>query len=275
MMLLGENIKEIDDTLSQTELARIIRASNDFTLDANRGVLTGVSYEHVVGRNSAVGSGSEEFIGFSGSALPTFLTSASTLVVDSTDANDTTAGSGARTIRIVGLDENWDKVAENVATNGTSDSAATTTTFIRVLRAFVLETGSYTAPHNLGDITIKTGGGDVLTTIEAEIGKSVDAQWAIPAGYEGYLTRVALTISSNKTADYSLKIRNKGNVTSAPYGGSRKITSYEEVDERYSEELLSYRKLDEYSDIWAVGQAIAGTTTINTTFDIIVVPKQA
>lgn len=273
-MILGENIKEIDDVLAQTENARIQRVSNDFVLDANRGLLTGVSYEHVVGRNAAVGT-SEEFIGFSGSALPIFLTSADTIVVDSSSNFDRPASTGAHTIRVVGLDENWDKTFEDVTTNGNSDSSPTTTTFIRVLRAFVLEAGDYTEPYNVGDITIKTSGGTTLTTIEAEVGKSVDGQWAVQAGHVGYLTRIMLTVSSNKSADFSLKIRNRGDITTVPVRGSRKVTSYEEVEGRFEEVLLSYRKLDEYSDIWAVGESNAGTTTINTTFDIIIVPKPA
>ena len=271
-MILGENIKEIDDVLAQTENARIQRVSNDFVLDANRGLLTGVSYEHIVGRNAAVGT-SEEFIGFSGSALPVFLTSAENIVLVSYNANDTAAGTGARTIRVVGWDQNWDKTSEDVTTNGTSDSSATTTTFIRVLRAFLLEAWDYTAPYNLGDITIKTSGGTSLTTIESEVGKPVDGLCAVHSGHIGYLTRIMLTVSSNKSADFSLKIRNRGDVTSVPVRGSRKITSYEEVEGRFEEVLLSYRKLDEYSDIWAVGESNAGTTTINTTFDIIIVPK--
>lgn len=273
-LLLGENIKEIDDTLEQTENAKIYRTANDFVLDANRGILSGVSYEHVVGRNAAVGT-IEEFIGYSGSALPVFLTAADNIVLVSSDANDTAAGTGARTIRVVGLDQNWDKTSEDVTTNGTSDSAATTTTFIRIWRAFVLEAGSYTAPYNLGDITIKTSGGTTMTTIEAEVGKTTDGQWSIPRGKVAFLTRILLTISKNKTADFSLKIRNRGDVIAAPFRGSRKVTSYEEVDGRFEEVLLSYRKLDEYSDIWAVGESNSGTSTINTTFDIIIVPKQA
>lgn len=273
-LLLGENIKEIDDTLEQTENAKIYRTANDFVLDANRGILSGVSYEHVVGRNAAVGT-TEEFIGYSGSALPVFLTAADNIVLVSSNANDTAAGTGARTIRIVGLDQDWNKTFEDVTTNGTSDSAATTTTFIRIWRAFVLEAGSYTAPYNLGDITIKTSGGTTMTTIEAEVGKTTDGQWSIPAGKEGYLNRIMLTVSKNKTADFSLKIRNRGDVIAAPFRGSRKVTSYEEVDGRFEEVLLSYRKLDEYSDIWAVGESNSGTSTINTTFDIIIVPKQA
>ncbi len=58
-------------------------------------------------------------------------------------SNDAALGSGARTIVVDGLDENFDIATEEITLAGSSASVSTTTTFIRVHRAFVTEVGSY------------------------------------------------------------------------------------------------------------------------------------
>jgi hypothetical protein len=73
------------------------------------------------------------------------------------NAADTAAGTGARTVTIQGLDENFAIAQETVTLAGASASAATTTTFSRVLRVFVATTG--TGRTNASTIDIEDSGG--------------------------------------------------------------------------------------------------------------------
>src|SRR6056300_570903 len=87
---------------------------------------------------------------------------ASTLYAYSANAQDSASGTGARTITIQGLDNNFNEIEETVTVGG----AATTLEFLRVYRAFVATAGSLNT--NIGDVLISTasgGGGTVLADI--------------------------------------------------------------------------------------------------------------
>lgn len=92
----------------------------------------------------------------SGSALDiTFLPSAITLGIASTSANDSSAGTGARTVLISGLNSNYDEISEIITLNGQTE-VNTTQLFLRVNDAIVKTTGATT--WNEG--TIYIGGSD-------------------------------------------------------------------------------------------------------------------
>jgi len=59
------------------------------------------------------------------------------------NANDTAAGTGARSVRLTGLNATGVVVSETIATAGASASAATTATFIRLFDAEVVDSGTY------------------------------------------------------------------------------------------------------------------------------------
>lgn len=61
--------------------------------------------------------------------------------VSSTNANDTAAGTGARTVLITGLDENYNDVTESIILNGLT-GVNTTKQFIRVFKVRVTTAGS-------------------------------------------------------------------------------------------------------------------------------------
>ena len=79
-----------------------------------------------------------------------FPASARIIYIASTSANDTAAGTGARTLTIVGLDANFEPLTEsNITLNGQTP-VTTTNQFLRVNRLFVDDSGSTNA--NEGDI---------------------------------------------------------------------------------------------------------------------------
>jgi hypothetical protein len=92
--------RELTSTSSQNVDKRddvtLVRPGNDFYLDVARGIVTDASVYHLFGRNSDVGTTLEDV--WTIGALYTWQTNAFTIEAISTDAADTAAGAGARTI---------------------------------------------------------------------------------------------------------------------------------------------------------------------------------
>lgn len=263
----------LNSAIAQTDDAVVRRAVNDFVLDTNRGLQTGISYEHIVGRCDDVNNTFRE-IRENCMMAYNWMTTAETMDVQSDNAADTSTGTGARAIKIVGLDANWDKITEDVTMNGTT-AVTTTNTFIRILRAFVIQSGTYQSPTgvNTGNITITSATQGEQAYMQEGKGKTTGSRWSIPRNFDGYLTRIAVQCPTTRPIDFVLYVRNGGNITTAPFGGARQVGAYDEIEGRYEENLLSYRKFAAYSDIWAEAKTSAGSSIVNVTFDIIQVTQ--
>jgi hypothetical protein len=115
------------------------------------------------GRNPTIGSGSLEDLNNYGLAIDpyTVLGAGSALDISSSSTADAAAGTGARTVRIVGLDASGAFQSAVVTLNGQTQFT-TSTTWTDVWAADVITTGTGNA--NAGDIyIIKTGTGGVVT----------------------------------------------------------------------------------------------------------------
>jgi hypothetical protein len=172
----------------------IIRTSGgsyDYTINISAGAVDGVSYIEKFGRNDTMSANVETI--WDGSNVYTYLTSASSVYITSSDGNDTPAGTGARTVEVQGLDENYALATETINV----DDSASSTTFIRVFRALVKTTGS--GGQAAGVISIRSaasGGGTLLAQIQkvgtgggASLGQTFMAIYTVPAGKTAYLTQ--------------------------------------------------------------------------------------
>ena len=195
---------------SETREGRV----EDFYLQIARGQIPGHSVIHKFGRNPNVG-GVPETIWEQGGVY-TYLTVASTVYVSGADAQDSAAGTGARTVTVQGLDANYNAIEETL----TVDGAVSTQSFLRVFRAFVASAGSLQT--NKGDVLVSTGasgGGTVLAKI-ATIGTGTVygqgqtnlALYTIPAGKTGFLTNWNIGVGNyNDAATANLYTREFGN----------------------------------------------------------------
>lgn len=87
-------------------------------------------------------------------------TTATQWQVSSTSINDTALGTGARTVSLVGLDENWDPISETVTLDGQT-GVITTLNWFRINKLWILSTGS--SFHNEGTIFV-TSAADTLAS---------------------------------------------------------------------------------------------------------------
>ena len=197
----------------------------DFYLEVSKGSVPKHSIVNKFGRNGAVGT-SLAFISISGQYQSPI--AATSLEILSGSTNDTSAGTGARKVKVVGLNASWNEITVEVTMNGTT-AVALGTQFIRVYRMYVSESGSYatiSAPSHLGKITLRTSGAGatwcVIDTIEGTatgfgIGQTQVAGYTIPNGYTGYLLSKTVTVESAKPASiYFFKRENADDVTT-PY----------------------------------------------------------
>lgn len=137
--------------------------------------------------------------------LYSYLSSASVLKVSSSSTADTSAGTGARTVELSGLDTNYDEISETVTLNGQT-AVNTTNEFLRINRMVVRSAGS--GGQNAG--VIYAGTGTVTTgvptnkyaTIAIGDNQTVMALWTVPRGYTAYLLQTDITVATTQNNKY-------------------------------------------------------------------------
>ena len=184
----------------------------DFYLAVAKGDFTGYAKVSKFGRNPGVKSADYESI-WDGSNLYPWPTAAETLNVVSTDTDDSSSGTGARTVEIEGLNSSWAVITETVSMNGTTN-VTTTNSFLRVYRARVVTAGS--SGVNEGTITMtNTTSSNVIGQISVDnsgFGQTLMAIYTIPAGKTGYL--ISINGSSSKDNEHSFRLLARDNTVS-------------------------------------------------------------
>lgn len=138
------------------------------------------------------------------------------LKVSSPNANDQASGTGARTIKVFGLDENYNEIDETV-TLASVTAVTTTQSFLRIFQAQVITAGS--GNQNAGIIyigasTVTSGTPvDKYAAISAGENQTLMCLWTVPAGKTAYLQRTAVSSGAtvaNIGVTWRLRIREFG-----------------------------------------------------------------
>jgi hypothetical protein len=155
---------------------------------------------HIRGRNQDIDTGSVEDLISSATEYP-WPSVATTTVVVSDSADDTSEGTGARTIKITILNSSYELVSVTVTMNGTSNVDIGTAA-LRVLSAEVVSVGSNGV--NVGNISVKQDM-DVLSEIQAGAGQSTFGVYTVPYSFEkAWLLGWFATINKSTSIDFSL-----------------------------------------------------------------------
>lgn len=180
--------------------------NNDFYLEVAKGNIEGHSAVNKFGHNPAATSGDDIW---GGSGRYVFFPTAGVLIdiVSTADSDNGATATGALTVIVQGLDENWDFVEELVTMNGTTPVTTMTTTFVRLFRAFVQIAGANET--NDGAITAyarSTGSGvtagDVGIYITVDSGQTQQCIYTIPAGKSAYFIKGYVGLATSvKTAE--------------------------------------------------------------------------
>jgi len=157
---------------------------SNWLLAVARGNVTGIIFYRKFGRNDDFDSGTmEDVVSFGGTY--SFPSSAASTQINSSSNSDKSAGTGARTVTVEGLDSNYDEISEVVTMNGTTN-VTLTNSYLRVNRASVTTAGS--GEINQGDIQIFQGG-NTLAEIPEDLGQTQQAVYTVPAGKTLYIQR--------------------------------------------------------------------------------------
>ncbi len=114
------------------------------------------------------------------------------LEVLSTDPGDTLLGTGARTVLVSGLDDNYLPVSEVVSLNGTTP-IVTSNYYLRVNLFTTTLSGSNRA--NLGDLTLRVQGtGSTLSIARAGRGFGRACLFTVPAGFTLFVPSLAFSV---------------------------------------------------------------------------------
>jgi len=177
------------------------------------GNYSGYSAVNKFGDNHDIDSGAEEDLWSAGGSYTGWLTSATLVEAVSASADDASAGTGARTIQIWGLDASYAEQTEVITLNGTT-AVDSSSTYIRVFRARVLTAGS--GGTAAGAITIRVdGAGATVAEIPLGYNQTEMAIYTVPAGKTAYIFGIFASggdTLSRAFIDVELKVRESGGV---------------------------------------------------------------
>ena len=162
-------------------------AFEPFELQVSRGQVDAHTPIFVSGFNASVGSSYETV--WSESSVYAYPASAVVLKVSSSDTNDTSNGTGARTVTVYGLDGNYNQINETVSLNGQT-AVLTTATFLRVFHLMVNTAGSGGAAAGsiyVGVGNLTTGKPATVYGVYTADGGATACIYTVPAGYTGYI----------------------------------------------------------------------------------------
>jgi len=164
-------------------------------LAIQKGIINNFSGIHKYGLNTAVGSSDFETV-WDGNNTYTYPSSSGTATATSSNTSDDNTG----TVKIFGLDSNYDLAEETLTIGG----SAGTVSFIRVFRALMVSAN--TGNTNSGTITI-TVSSTTVAQIRPTYGQTLMCLYTIPRKYNAYLMQI--DIGSSKDLENEIRFINK------------------------------------------------------------------
>lgn len=150
-------------------------------------------------------NGTEETI-WSQGGIYSYPASAAQLYISSSSTADTDGGTGANSVKIIGLDANYNEVEEDITLTGQTQKI-TQTSWLRVNRMYVTLAGSGGAAA--GTIYLANAGatagvptGTIYASILLGAGQTEMAIYTVPAGYTLYLDDINFTAAVSLANSY-------------------------------------------------------------------------
>ena len=206
-----ENIPKNTD-----ETAVLVQDIAPFGIELVQGRVPGKSFLRIFGRNPDIDSeaifealwqGGGDYTGFNATA-------AERLTVFSTNANDSLAGTGARTIRIQGLDASFNPIQEDLNLQGTTQ-VLTVNSYYRWTITFVLAAGSFGLNTGtiIGRQQISTG--NTFFSMAPNSNRALACVTTVPAGKQFLATSVFATIA--KKGDMASEVKVMARLPGLPF----------------------------------------------------------
>jgi hypothetical protein len=242
--------------------------TSTFFLEAARGNIPGVQTVHKFGSNPNVG-GTEEDVWAAGGKY-NWMQGAEQLRIFSSDAADQSAGTGCRSIKVIGLDADFSQVSSVVALSGTS-TVTSTATMVRVVRAYAETVGTYTG-SNIGNLTVASPTYGNVAYIEAARGQTQLSMYTVPKNKTAALVDFIVNVGvSNKSCDVGFWQRQLADDVTAPFTSQRLVTFFRGLDG--SPAAINFESpplFPEKTDLWATGQFPSGSgAAVDVTYELV------
>lgn len=189
--------------------------STDFGLEVAKGRIAGHSHINKFGNNTDIDTTTDPEDLWSQGGLWVPPTTARIHDIVSADAADDGApvGTGARTIRVIGLDSSFNEAQEDIIMNGTSN-VATIIAYTRIYRMYLLTAGS--GETNAGAITATAQTDATVTaSIAAGAGQTLMAVYTVPTAKTAYMTLFYTSINYPAAAAAEIRLYARGPVDTA------------------------------------------------------------
>jgi len=192
-------------------------------LEISAGNVLDVTFTNVIGHNEDIDiATAPQDVWLGGGNYTGHATQTETVDVFSSDAADTSAGTGARTIRIEGLQSTTAETftTEDITMNGTTP-VVSSNSWYRITKVFVLTAGS--GAENAGIITVRhtTTTANIFSEMEIGLNESQMAVFTIPFNREGFITSIDLSLvrasGAAGSAEITVRVRDSGGVYRARY----------------------------------------------------------
>jgi len=245
-------------------------APKDFLFEVAMGKVAGTSMISKFGFNSeidtatdpeAIWGGGGKYTGFDADV-------AETVSIASSDGNDTSDGTGARTVELQGLDANYSALTETITLNGLTP-VLSTGSFIRLDRAIVKTAG--TTQANEGTITCNqsTTTANIFFALPIGSNQTQVCAYTVPAGKTGYLFSIQASdiASTNSESVMNMQVRELG-------GLFKQIVIFviSQTGGQFFKNTHPLYTLPEKSDVVMVAQSVSvNNTQISGAFDILLV----
>ncbi len=262
------------------------RQTAEIDLDFARKHIPGGRAFFFFGFNEVIASGTWEDIHPNGGDV-NWLTTATKVEVLSSNAADTSDGTGVRQVELHGLSATGVDQDEVITMNGTS-AVESSLTYIRVNKLHNENVGTYGGSHE-GDITCRvTGGGATLSVMTGReglvnvssqygSGEAGNGYWTVPLDKVLYITRLEVTpnVKSNQTVDIILYEREGILNTTAPQDPRRIIWSAIEIDRPVEKVFKSHIKIKNLTDLWFRAKPSGANSKISVALDFYLLDEDA
>jgi len=225
--------------------------------------IPGHSSDFFFGHNPTIADGVFEDV-WAGSTNYPWPESAAKVAVSSSNAADTSAGLGCRSVELHGLSATGADQSEVITLNGTTE-VESTLDYIRVSLMHNEDVGTYGGSHQ-GDITCRVTSagaktGDILSVmtgaegavdsgVQYGYGESQNGFTSIPLGKICYITGIEVIPNSSKPIDIILYEREGILLTSAPFLPRRAIWTAVDVDVPITKPFKTHIKIKPLTDLW-------------------------
>jgi len=181
------------------------------------------------------------------------------LTAKSTNAGDTSAGTGGQQIYVQYLNSAYVYQTAYLEMAGTAETAGTISDVLRVVRAYVSRSGSYASAvkaSHFGNISLIGSNAGVLWSLIPTLassfgaGQSLIGAYTVPKGHTAFILNQFVTVDANKSTDFYFFKRENINDITTPFSGTMRVQSLEvgvkePIDKKHSTAEL----YPEYTDI--------------------------